>query len=112
VDILVKHGYSDTDIKRAKLKAALFDPKGSAASVVLDYADLGKAITLCETHHRKFDARKYGYYRQKDYPFVMANCDGCKLFCQCQLFIHESVLKDVWRTREQQRRDREYATIV
>jgi hypothetical protein len=112
VDILVRHGYSDEDIKRAKLKAALFNSSGSAASVVLDYADLGKAITLCDLHFRKFDARKYGYYRQKDYPFVMANCDACKLFGPSQLFIHESVLKDVWRTKEQQRRDREYATVV
>jgi hypothetical protein len=114
VDIHVKHTFSEQDEKLARLKASLFKHSNAASSAsnVLDHADLGHALTLCDPHWRKLDVKKHGYFRQTDYPFVMANCDACKLFCPCQLFIHETVLAQVWRTKEQQRRDREYATIV
>lgn len=115
--IIVKKDFSPQEEKRAALKASQFRPsnRASQASKVLDFADLGKTVLLCFDHARKFDRRaqmKYGYYMQKEYPYVMANCDACGIFGMSHCFIHESVLKEVWRTREQDRRDREYATIV
>lgn len=115
--IIVKQNFSPLAEKQAQLKASVFRPAkvASKSDRVLDMADCAKTVCLCSSHSSKFDRRaqlKYGYYKQKEYPHVMANCDACQLFDKCDLFIHESVLKDVWQTREQQRRDREYATIV
>ena len=116
IDLLIKKDFTATDIRQARLKAAEFkrSKATSAASNVLDFADLQKTVFLCDDHFRAFrsHAKKYCYYEQKEYPFVMANCDYCKIFTRCQMFIHESVLKLVWQTREEQRREREYATIV
>ncbi len=115
--IVVKKDFSAQDEKRAALARTRFRPSKAAshADRVLDFADCGKCVLLCSVHAHKFDRRaqmKYGYYKQKEYPFVMGNCDACQVMGQCQCFIHETVLKDVWVTREQQQRDREYATIV
>lgn len=116
MDIVVKKDFSEADIKRATLKAAEFRPSKatSGATNVLDTADLRKTVILCEDHFRAFrpQARRDGYYEQREYPFVMGNCDYCKVFGRSQAYIHESVLKEVWITREQARRDREYATVV
>ncbi len=115
--IIVKKDFSPQEEKRAALARSVFRPSKAAsrADKVLDFADLGKTVLLCFDHARKFDRRaqmKYGYYMQKEYPFVMANCDACQVFGVSHCFIHESVLKEVWRTHEQARREREYATIV
>ena len=116
MEIIVKKDFSVTDIKLARLKAAEFRPAKSTSRVsnVVNCADLRKTVVLCDDHERAFraHAKRDGYYRQQEYPFVMGNCDYCRIFTRCQLFIHESVLKDVWVTREQDRRDREYATVV
>jgi hypothetical protein len=115
--IIVKKDFSPQAEKQAQLKASVFRPAkvASKADRVLDMADCAKTVCLCFSHASKFDRKaqmKYGYYMQKEYPHVMANCDACQVFDKCHLFIHESVLKDVWRTREQARREREYACIV
>lgn len=116
MEIIVKKDFTATDIREARLKAAAFkrSKATSAATNVLDFADLKKTVVLCNDHFRAFrsTARKNDYYEQREYPFVMGNCDYCQVFGQSQMFIHESVLKQVWNTREQERRDREYATVV
>lgn len=117
MDIHVKHDYSVTDIKQARLKAAEFVPNKatSKASNVLDMADLGKTVMLCDDHVRQFATpavlSKYGYRKMTDYPYVIGNCDYCKIQDQCQLFLREDIFSEVWRTKDQQRRDREYAAI-
>lgn len=114
--IIVKKDFSVTDIKEARLKAAAFKPgkATSAVSNLLDTADLRKTVVLCSDHFKAFrtHAKRDGYYEQREYPFVMGNCDYCKVFGRSQMFIHETVLKQVWITREQDRRDREYANVV
>ena len=116
IDLLIKKDFTPTDIRQARLKAAEFkrSKATSAASNVLNFADLRQTVILCDDHERAFrsHAKRDGYYRQQEYPFVMGNCDYCKIFGRSQLFIHETVLKQVWITREQDRRCREYATIV
>ena len=116
MEIIVKKDFSVSDIKQARLKAAEFKraKATSGATNVLDFADLRSTVILCDDHERAFraHARRDGYYRQKEYPYVMGNCDYCKIFGRSQLFIHETHLKQVWVTREQDRLDRQYATIV
>jgi hypothetical protein len=114
--IIVKKDFTATDIREARMKAAEHrrSKATSGATNVLDFSDLKKTVVLCDDHFRAFrsTARKNDYYEQREYPYVMSNCDYCKIFCRCQMFIHESVLKQVWNTRDQDRRDREYATVV
>lgn len=125
MDILVKQDFTQKDAKQADLKRALYrKPKAtSMVSNVMNVADLGNTVTLCDDHVKQFATpavlSKYGY-RQADavptalglYPYVMANCDYCQDHGRCTMFIHESVFSKVWKTKEQRRRDREYATAI
>lgn len=118
MDIVVKKDFSVTDIKKAREAAATFRPSKYTSSVtnVLDQADLGKTVVLCEDHVRQFAQpsvlRKYGYRQMVDYPYVMGNCDYCKVFGKSQMFMREDLFAEVWRTKEQRRQDVEYASIV
>lgn len=116
-DILVRKDYSKEDLKRADLARAEFRPSKATTRVsnLLDQADLGKTVLLCEDHVRQFATpavlSKYGYRHMTDYPFVIGNCDYCKVPGHMQMFMREDLFAEVWRTKEQQRRDREYAAI-
>lgn len=118
MDILVKKHFSVTDIKQAEIKRAEHRraQATSAASNVLDMADLGKTVVLCGDHTKQFATpavlSKYGYRRHEDYPVVMSNCDYCKSFLPCALFQHETLFGQVLRTKAQRRTDYEYATVV
>lgn len=118
MDILVKKDFSVTDIKKAAAARAEFRPTRatSAASNVLNMADLGKAVLLCSDHTKQFATpavlSKYNYRRSEAYPEVMGTCDYCKLNGPCALFEHLSVYAQVLRTRAQRRADFEYASVV
>lgn len=117
MEILVRKDFSATDIKQARLAAAKYrKPRAtSAVSHVLNVADLGNTVLLCSDHVRQFATpavlNKYGYRRVDDYPYVMGNCDYCQLHTQCTMFIHLSLFAQVWKTKEQRRRDLEYGAI-
>lgn len=116
--IIVKKDWKPSDEKKADLARAAFRPSKATSGVsnVLDMADLGKTVVLCEDHVRQFATpkvlRKYGYRQMVDYPHVMGNCDHCKVFGKSQMFMRTDVFSEVWRTKEQRRRDYEYSTIV
>lgn len=119
MDIWVVKNFTDNQIKKARLWAAQFrKPKAtSSVSNLLNCADAGATVLLCEDHVRAFATkpvlRKYGYRKADDpHPYVMGNCDYCQLHTKCTLFIHDTLYADVWRTKEQRRREHEYATIV
>lgn len=118
MDILVKKDFSSSDIKKARLAAAEFRPAKATSKVsnVLNMADLGMTVMLCEDHTRQFATpqvlSKYNYRRHDDYPRVVGNCDYCKLYGNCALFQHESVFGEVLKTKAQRRADYEYAAIV
>ncbi len=114
MDILIKKDFTAAEIKLARLQQAQFSPSKhtSSASNVLNMADLGKTVVLCDAHAKKFAAKTKCYIKQTDYPYVMGNCDACKVFTRCQLYMREDLMKQAWLTKEQQRRQREYATIV
>lgn len=116
--ILVKKDFSPADVRKAELARAEFRASKATSSVsnVLDMADTGKTVLLCDDHTRQFATpqvlSKYGYRRHEDYPRVKGNCDYCKLFGDCALFQHESVFGEVLKTKAQRRADYEYAAIV
>lgn len=118
MEIIVKKDFSAAEEKKARLAAAKFKKSKftSAASNVLNVADLGNTVLLCSDHVKQFATpsvlRRYGYRQVDDYPYVMGNCDYCQLHERCTMFIHESLFAQVWRTKEQRRRDHEYAAIV
>ena len=70
---------------------------------VTDLAELAKTIILCDTCCKKFNWKKYRYYKQREFPFVIGKCDACKTFGRAQLFIHWSEVKKCWATKEKQR---------
>ncbi len=117
MDIVVKKDFTPNDLREARLAAAAFKPSRHTSNVtnVLDQVDCGKTILLCDDHVRQFASpavlSKYGYRQVTDYPHVIGNCDYCKIHGKCQLFLREDNFAEVWRTKEQQRRDREYAAI-
>lgn len=119
MDILVKKDFSVTDIKQARLAAARFrkSKATSAASNVLNVADLGNTVLLCADHVKQFATptvlNMYGYRKATGdfFEYVMGNCDYCQLHTRCTMFIHESLFDQVWKTKEQRRRDAEYGAI-
>jgi hypothetical protein len=115
-EIIVKQDFTEQDAKDADLARAEFRKSESTSKVsnVLDMADTYRTVLLCSDHVRAFAhpavLRQYGYRQMVDFPFVMGNCDYCGIHERCQVFSHESVFKDVWKTKED--RQRELATSV
>ena len=70
---------------------------GSAhGSYISDLAELCKTILLCYSCTRKFDHKKYRYYKQREFPYALGKCDACKAFGKNDLFLHESEVKKCW----------------
>jgi hypothetical protein len=118
VEIIVKKDFSENDIKRAALGGSAYRKQASTsrASNVLDMADLRKTVCLCEDHTRQFASpsvlSKYGYRKFDAYSHCMADCDYCGIFDKCQVFTHESIFSDVWKTRDERRREVATSTVV
>lgn len=68
-------------------------------SWVTDLAELQKSILLCDSCHHRFNHVQYGYYRQREFPYVAGKCDACKRECYGHFFIHEAYLHQVWSVR-------------
>lgn len=118
VEIIVKQNFTEEDAKKADLARAEYRRSASTSRVsnVLDTADSYRTVLLCDDHVKQFAQpsvlSKYGYRQMVDYPFVMGNCDYCGIPDRCQVFSHESVFKDVWKTKEERRRDYATSTVV
>lgn len=70
-------------------------------SYIIDLADLKKTIVLCSGCVKGFDAKRHGYYRQREYPYVRGNCDACRIFSNdASLFIHQKNVAGCWVTKE------------
>ena len=115
-NIIVKQNWTPQDAKIADIKRAEFRPSKatSAASKVLNMADGGSSVMLCEDHVRQFATpavlSKYGYRQVKDTK-VSGNCDYCQQHVTCTLFLLEADFNAVWGFRESQRVQREYGAI-
>ena len=110
MDIWVVKQFTENQIKRARLWAAQYvKPKAtSQVSNLLNCADAGTTVLLCEDHVRQFATpavlSKYGYRKaEAPYAAVMGNCDYCQVEARCTMFIHLSLYAQVIRTKEQRR---------
>lgn len=118
MDILVKQDFTQQDVKDAKLAAANHRKAQATSRVsnVLDMADLKKTVVLCFEHDKQFATpkvlRQYGYREFRDYPYVMGDCDYCGIHDKCRVFSHESVFGDVWKTRDEKRRELATSMVV
>ncbi len=102
MDIWVVKQFTENQIKKARLWAAEFrKPKAtSKVSNVLNCADAGTTVMLCDEHVRQFATpkvlSKYGY-RQADglHQYVRGKCDYCQAEARCSLFIHLTLYDQV-----------------
>ncbi len=107
MDIWVVKQFTDSQIKKARLWAAEFrKPKATSnVSNLLQCADAGTTVLLCEEHVRAFATpkvlSKYGY-RLADGPYsvVTGRCDYCQVHGHCTMFIHTTLYSQVIRTDE------------
>lgn len=65
-------------------------------SYISDLAALYKTIVLCYSCSHKFDHKKYRYYMQREFPFVLGKCDACKNFGKGNLYLHQSEAQKCW----------------
>ena len=93
MQILVPQQYTKRQIKAAELKREEFRPsRYTSGSANLDnMIELGKAVLLCATHTRKFNAVKarYSAHPDKKLRRVVGNCDVCQEHGLSFLFLNE-----------------------
>lgn len=70
-------------------------PRGRlAGGWVTDLVALGKAVTLCFSCCRKFDAKRHEYHAVRlteTSKFVIGDCDGCRdRLVRCVLYVKQS----------------------
>lgn len=59
---------------------------------VTDIAELMQAVVLCTFCWKKFDPKRYGYYRTREFK-IRGKCDACKQYeSDAKLFVHEKSL--------------------
>ena len=74
-------------------------------SYISDLAELMKTIVLCYRCSHKFDHKKYRYYQQREFPFVLGQCDACKDFGKGHLYLHQSEAQKCWDIKHKHEAD-------
>ena len=83
------------------LKAGVFE------AMVHDLCALRKVITLCPFCTHKFNPGRLGYIKEKEFPVVQANCDGCSTFDpKCTAYFFEETYHIVRSTATERRATR------
>ena len=79
--------------------------KGRAAGGwVADIAAQKKVITLCAGCTPKFNPKRVGYRKEKEFPVCQAKCDGCSTFDPfCSWYIYDELYTSVRSTAEERR---------
>lgn len=79
--------------------------KGRAAGGWIDdIAAQKKVITLCPLCTGKFNPRRVGYRKEKEFPFCTAKCDGCSVTdTKCSMYIYDELYTQVRSTAEERR---------
>ncbi len=98
-EIIIRKSLTKADLAKRKESTGrkVGKPHGSFIS---DLAELQKSILLCDKCVGRFkNWRWYGYYRQREFPYVTGNCDACKERCNGHFFIHESIVDQCWVRR-------------
>jgi hypothetical protein len=104
--IFIHKEYTKAQILKAQ--EAPGKKKGRAAGGwIHDLCSLRKVITLCPECQPKFNPGRLGYIREKEFPVVQANCDGCKTFDQrCAAYFWEETYHEVRSTAAARRAER------
>lgn len=93
MEIIVPGQYSPQQVQRAHLKSLEFrrNPYTTGSANLDNMIALNKAVLLCDTHVRKFNAKaaKYERHPAKNLRRVRGNCEVCKQFELTHLFICE-----------------------
>lgn len=99
------------DVKRLEFRR---NPYTSGSAHLDNMIALNKALILCDTHKRKFNAKaaRYQPHPAKNLRRVRGNCDVCKQFDLGFLFICERDAVDERRKAEKHRVGLEYAHFV
>jgi len=116
MEILVRQDFTPEQIKKAELAQAEFRRNRFTSGVAHldDLISLGKAVILCDSHTRKFNAKAAHYERHPagNLRRVWGNCDHCKTPALTTLFVCERDAVEHRRNWEKARLSREYGTIV
>lgn len=113
--ILVPQKYSRKQVDRAETKRTEFKPNRytSGSANLDDMVATGRAVILCGTHARKFDAKlaRYRPHPAKNLRRVRGNCDVCQQFDLAHLFINERQAEDEQIKAERFRVAAEYGRL-
>ena len=89
--ILVRKDHTPQEIRRAEVRRDEFrrNPFTSGSANLDDMIACRKAVILCDSHARKFNARaaKYELHPAENMRRVQGACDVCKVFGLSTLFI-------------------------
>jgi hypothetical protein len=98
VTVLAKRAYTETE-RIAAMEAPGKTKGRGAGGWVHDLCALKKVITLCAFCTHKFNPGRLGYVKEKEFPVVIANCDGCKsVMDRCTAYFFEETYTDVRST--------------
>jgi len=103
VTILAKRDFSKKEVTAA-MEAPGKTVGRTAGSWVHDLCALHKVITLCPLCTHKFNPKRLGYIKEKEFPVVQAKCDGCDTFdVRCSAYFFEETYKSVRSTAADRR---------
>lgn len=103
VTILAKKEYTKQEVLKATEHPG-FKPGRVAGGWIHDLCSLHKVITLCPLCTHKFNPGRLGYIKEKEFPVVQANCDGCKTFDpKCSAYFFEETYTEVRSTAAERR---------
>jgi hypothetical protein len=98
VTILAKREFTQQEVIAAMEAPGKTRGRG-AGGWVHDLCALRKVITLCPFCTHKFNPGRLGYIKEKEFPVVQANCDGCKAFdSKCTAYFFEETYTNVRST--------------
>jgi hypothetical protein len=116
VEIIVPGSYTPQDIQRAHVKSLEFrrNPYTTGSANLDNMIALQKAVLLCDTHVRKFNAKaaKYRRHPTKNLQRVRGNCEVCREFTLTHLFICERDAHEEQAKLDKWRRGIEYSHFV
>ena len=116
MEIIVPGHYTERDKEVAAAKRSEFkrNPYTTGSAHLDDMIALNKALILCDTHKRKFNAKaaKYRIHPAENLKRVRGNCDVCKQFVLATLFLNERDWNDENVKLEKWKRGLEYAHFV
>lgn len=103
MEIRVKREFTNQEVAKA-MEAPGMTVGRVSGGWIHDLCALHKVVTLCSFCQPKFNPGRLGYIREKEFPIVQADCDGCKTFSpKCAAYFWEETYFDVRSTQAEVR---------